>query len=115
MSWKTVLVVVAAGGMAAASFRAMAGGSAEAGGSDHPALGAHTEVLEIPRGATDAERLVLLRADFRGRKHRIDWKSDSVVKRVRWALRDAGRALDEGDAETASRRLDDAQALLERW
>lgn len=85
------------------------------GEHEEHALGAHTIVLSVPADASDADRLQILQADFRRRVHRIDWKSDSVVKRIRWALRDAEKALDAGDADTATRRLDDAQALLERY
>lgn len=104
-----ISVAAAVGGcLLAATVWASAGGS-----KDHPALGAHAEVLEVPRHATDAERFELLSADFSRRQHRIDWKSCSVVKRIRWALRDARRALRSGDAETAELRLDAAQRLLE--
>jgi len=121
MSSKTVRFSAAAlaGGLAVGSAGWAASGSRSHGETEshdgHPALGAHADVLHVPAGAGNAERLELLRTDFFHRRHRIDWKSDSVVKRIRWALRDADRALAEGNAESASERLDDAQSLLEEY
>lgn len=70
--------------------------------------------LDIEPNASFETKLELLQADFDARVHRLDWKSDSVVKRVRWALADA-RALSSSDSAAAEERLEDARSLLERW
>jgi hypothetical protein len=70
--------------------------------------------LPIPPNANDAERLQVMSQVFERRRYRLDWKSDSVVKRIEWALEDA-RAAAGRDPEVVAKRLDDAQRLLERW
>ena len=110
--WR-VLLIPAAAWLGAATVDAASGGADEHGG--HPPLGAHADVLEIPAGASPQVRLELMKADFRAREHRIDWKSDSVRKRIRWALDDAEEALAAGDVDAAEPRLDDARTLLEQY
>ncbi|MGF1510350.1 MAG: hypothetical protein ACFB9M_12695 [Myxococcota bacterium] len=68
--------------------------------------------LPIPPHASDAERLRIMESVFARRLRRLDWKSDSVVKRIRFALEDARGSQ---DPEVIARRLDDAQRLLERF
>lgn len=70
--------------------------------------------LPVPAGASDAERLEIMSKVFAQREHRLDWASDSVVKRIRWALSDARENL-QSDPAFAKERLDDAQTLLEEW
>ncbi|MEM1022798.1 MAG: hypothetical protein AAGD10_04360 [Myxococcota bacterium] len=70
--------------------------------------------LPIPADASDAERLKIMSEVFAHRVHRIDWASDSVVSRIRWALDDAQASL-QSDPVGAKKRLDDAQRLLESW
>jgi len=70
--------------------------------------------LPMPADATDAERLEIMTEVFTQREHRLDWKSDSVVKRIRWALDDARESL-QSDPAFAKARLDDARRLLESW
>jgi 3-oxoacyl-(acyl-carrier-protein) synthase len=106
-------LIPAAVGLGAATVDAASGGSDDHGG--HPPLGAHAEPLQIPAGASAQERFELMNADFEDREHRIDWKSDSVRKRIRWALDAAEEALAAGDVDAAEPRLDDAQALLDEY
>ncbi len=82
---------------------------------NHVQLGAVEARLHIPAGASNQDRLALMRADYHHRFWRLDWKSDSVNKRIGWALSGAEFALAGGDDAEATRRLDQAQALLERW
>ncbi|HJL40782.1 MAG TPA: hypothetical protein RMG48_05710 [Myxococcales bacterium LLY-WYZ-16_1] len=69
--------------------------------------------LDLDPGATLSAQYETLKTFFESRRARIDWKSDSVVKRLDWALSDAQRALAQGDRAQAEARLADARRLLE--